>query len=48
MSLKDESYLYTLEPLSIKSLITQQPYYKYEKSFIDTINEEKKGNEEKK
>ena len=48
LSLKDESYLYTLEPLSIKSLITQQPYYKYEKSFIDTINEEKKGNEEKK
>ena len=48
LSLRKNSYLYTLEPLSIKSLITQQPYYKYEKSFIDTINEEKKGNEEKK
>ena len=48
LSLQKDSYLYTLEPLSIKSLITQQPYYKYEKSFIDTINEEKKGNEEKK
>ena len=48
LSLIEKSYLYTLEPLSIKSLITQQPYYKYEKSFIDTINEEKKGNEEKK
>ena len=45
--LRNKSYLYTLEPLSIKSLITQQPYYEYEKSFIDTINEEKKGNEEK-
>lgn len=39
LSLIEKSYLYTLEPLSIKSLITQQPYYKYEKSFIDTINE---------
>ena len=39
--------MYTLEPLSIKSLITQQTYYEYEKSFIDTINEEKKENEEK-
>ena len=46
--LRNKSYLYTLEPLSIKSLITQQPYYEYEKSFIDTINEEKRGNEEKK
>ena len=48
LSLRKNSYLYTLEPLSIKSLITQQPYYEYEKSFIDTINEEKKENEEKK
>ena len=48
LSLKDKSYLYTLEPLSIKSLITQQPYYKYEKSFINIINEEKNENEEKK
>ena len=45
--LRNKSYLYTLEPLSIKSLITQQPYYEYEKSFIDTINEEKKGKEKK-
>ena len=48
LSLKDKSYLYTLEPLSIKSLITQQPYYQYEKSFINIINEEKEKNEEKK
>ena len=47
LSLRKNSYLYTLEPLSIKSLITQQPYYEYEKSFIDTINEEKKGKEKK-
>ena len=48
LSLKDKSYLYTLEPLSIKSLITQQPYYQYEKSFINIINEEKNENEVKK
>lgn len=42
LNLHKDSYLYTLEPLSIKSLISQQPYYKYEKSFINTINEEKK------
>ena len=46
--LQKNSYLYTLEPLSIKSLITQQPYYQYKKSFIDTINEGKNENEEKK
>lgn len=43
LNLHKDSYLYTLEPLSIKSLISQQPYYKYEKSFINTINEEKKN-----
>ena len=48
LSLRKKSYLYTLEPLSIKSLITQQPYYQYEKSFINIINEEKEKNEEKK
>ena len=48
LSLRKNSYLYTLEPLSIKSLITQQPYYQYKKSFIDTINEGKNENEEKK
>ena len=48
LSLRKKSYLYTLEPLSIKSLITQQPYYQYKKSFINVINEEKEKNEEKK
>lgn len=43
LELHEKSYLYTLEPLSIKSLISQQPYYRYEKSFINTINEEKKN-----
>ena len=45
--LRKDSYLYTLEPLSIKSLITQQPYYQYKKSFINIINEEEKEKEEK-
>lgn len=43
LNLHKKSYLYTLEPLSIKSLISQQPYYQYEKSFINTINEKKKN-----
>lgn len=48
LALRKNSYLYTLEPLSIKSLITQQPYYQYEKSFINIINEKEKENEENK
>ena len=41
LKLKENSYMYTLEPLSIKSLIAQQPYYQYKNSFINTINEVK-------
>ena len=45
-SLKNNSYMYTLEPISVKGLIARQPYYKYEQSFIKTINKEQIMNKE--